>query len=513
MTRRRSGAQLPGRQPARAPYQYAGRDVHDAEFIQRVRRYTPSSLITIIAIAGSRWWNRETWFRTTAQRDRWIPPWALAEIARVSLIYGTEFNRAEATHDDLLACYAAYNGFIDPKLKDGTAEGLAGFLLRMSAEQLPMQQSGYGDYGRTPAMLLQTPWPDTYTPKVMSAGWDVELLGCTVVEYVAAASLLDTSASVPGNFGRFDLDWLTQPNFAPITDEVSSDVLGEVIGRQYVESRERLKLRQADVQARLAPVPAEHRRFGFNPLTARPVVAGLHDDLLIPVPALVTRKASPLGVYFEGLQKWGTAFTTDLGHLFEAYIGRQLRLLADATVHGEIRYGPRSSDLSVDWIAVFDSCLVLVEAKSCGPTEAIRVGADTASEHITGKLGRAVEQLNITARHIRDRTPGFESIPDDRPILGLVATLDPFHGVNSPLIGDVLPASGIPYMVCSASDVEQWVILDDESAGAVLLDHLSDPSRLGYSMSAALNGHIPHRNQVLDEGWTALPWRSDDEAE
>lgn len=503
-------------QPAKAAYRYAGRDVRDDEFVQRVRRYTPSSLVANVAIAGARYWDRDEWFKRKSRgsKDPWIPPWALAEIARTSIIHGTEFQRQTATYDNLVSCYAAYMSYMDPDLKKQTREGLARFFLRFSNEQLPMQQSGFGDYGRTPAMFLHTPVPGHHEPKVLKTGWEQELLGCTLIEYVAAAQLIDTSTSVPGNLGRFDLDWLSQPNFKPITDEVPAETLHGIIERQYIASSQELKELQTAVQAALrerqGPLRAAHRRFGFNPLTSRPVVAGLHDDLLIPVPALIPKKASPTGIYYEGLKKWGTAFTTDLGHLFEAYVGRQLGLLEDGMVHPEIRYGPKKSDLSVDWLVVFSDCVVLVEAKSCGPTEAVRTGGSDAGEAIAGKLGHAVEQLNNTARLIRDRAPGFEAIPADRPILGLVATLDPFHSVNSSLL-DVLPDSAIPFAVCSASEIEQWVVVDDASPGTVLLEHATESTLFGWSVNTALTGHEPRRNAVLDEGWASLPWKSKDE--
>jgi hypothetical protein len=107
---------------------------------------------------------------------------------------------------------------------------------------------------------------------------------------------------------------------------------------------------------------SQYRRFGFNPLSSRPAVADLADALLIPVPGYIVRKASPLGIYYTGLEKWGTPFTADLGELFEAYVGRQLRLLPDATVLPEIAYGRKKGERSVDWFAVFDDCVVLVKS-------------------------------------------------------------------------------------------------------------------------------------------------------
>ena len=72
----------------------------------------------------------------------------------------------------------------------------------------------------------------------------------------------------------------------------------------------------------------------------------------------------------------------------------------------------RKADLSVDWFVIFDDCVVLVEVKSTRPTEPVRL-ADSGLEDALGKvLKHAVEQLNTSASMIRNRTTGFEGIPE-----------------------------------------------------------------------------------------------------
>lgn len=83
----------------------------------------------------------------------------LAEVARASIIFGTDFNRTEATYADLLACFAAYHAYVDPGLAEDTAEGLGGFFLRMGSEQLPMQQSPFRDLARSAALFVHTALP------------------------------------------------------------------------------------------------------------------------------------------------------------------------------------------------------------------------------------------------------------------------------------------------------------------------------------------------------------------
>src|ERR1700683_5467268 len=89
--------------PLRAPYRY-NRVVRDDEFVQRVRRHPPSSMIPLVARYGAAFTERAAYLDS---KSAVFAPWVLAEIARASLVYGTEFNRKPATDDDLLSCCAA----------------------------------------------------------------------------------------------------------------------------------------------------------------------------------------------------------------------------------------------------------------------------------------------------------------------------------------------------------------------------------------------------------------------
>ena len=103
-------------------------------------------------------------------------------------------------------------------------------------------------------------------------------------------------------------------------------------------------------------------------------MAGIASSLIIPVPNLIVRQASPLGIYYAGMKNWGKSFADDVGPIFEAYVGRQLALIPDARLEGEVAYDGRSGEqLSVDWFVIFESCVVLVEVKSTRPTEQIRL--------------------------------------------------------------------------------------------------------------------------------------------
>ncbi len=153
--------------------------VSDHEYRQRVRRYKPSSLLPVIAAAAVRYREQQDWLNSPYRK---YTPWALADAVRVSLAYGTEFGRADATDRDLLQILNAYSRFEDPFLRN---HDLRAFMLRMAGEQLTWQSSDYEALARTAAIFAQT--PPLEPAECLRPGWDAGLFGCTLQEYVGTA--------------------------------------------------------------------------------------------------------------------------------------------------------------------------------------------------------------------------------------------------------------------------------------------------------------------------------------
>ncbi|MBT2546566.1 hypothetical protein J7E99_39440 [Streptomyces sp. ISL-44] len=122
-------------------------------------------------------------------------------------------------------------------------------------------------------------------------------------------------------------------------------------------------------------------------------------------------------------------------------------------------------------------------------------------------LGRAYQQIDNTAALIAERQPEFASIPADRPVHGLIVTMEPFHIANAPFQRAQQPSTSVPVTVCSASDLEHMVTIDDAPIGRLLIERASDPHRSTYGLTEALSGHSHTRNTVLDDGWNSYPWR------
>ena len=468
-----------------------------------MRRYTPTSFVPLVAALAAQHPDKKSWFRPSGVR-----PWELAEVARVSLIHGTEFNRRAATEVDVLQAVNRHRQLTDPDLATHSSNAVRNFMLRTAAEQLTYQQDVAQQLSRSVAVFGVGPDPTAHAPKVLTEGWDHELLGASIDDYLRTAFLLHVAALQ--NEGRFNPGWLMQPNFARITQQVPAHVLLTVIDRNLVATTDELKEVQREAQGRAGAPSREYRRFGFNPLSQHPVVQGIADDWIIPVPHLLLSKASPLGVFYAGVDRWGNAFADDLGHVFQRYIGAQLSDVIGSEVIEEIDYGPRGQrQLSVDWIVIFNECVVLVEVKSTRPTEAVRWGGPTAIGDLQRMLSKGVNQLSKTAGLINDRHPAFREIPADRPIIGLLVTMESFHVVNMPFLASSLPAATIPYRICSAEEVEGLTRIESSSVGQELLDYLTTDEREGHSIKPLLEGRPLTSNRILDAAWARFQWGDD----
>ncbi len=470
--------------------------VSDYEYRQRVRRYKPSSLLPLIAAAAVRYREQKDWLNSPYRK---YTPWALADAARVSLAYGTEFNRADATDRDLLQILNAYSRFDDPFLRN---EDLRAFMLRMAGEQLTWQSSDYEALARTAAIFTQT--PQLEPAECLRPGWDTGLFGCTLQEYVGTAQLVWASAIACG--GRFNPALFDTPDGKLIARHVGRDTVVRVIDAHFATGAEQFRAENKLAADRTGP--DDHlRRFTYNPLRGHPLLTGFGPGYLCPMPQLAWAKATPWGVYFTGLGHYGDRFARDLGHLFEQYIGRQLRLLADAQILPEITYSSRTgSRKTVDWIVVLPEVVLLVEVKSAIPTEPVRLGTPDATGAMLSKIGKAFTQIDITAQLIADRNPALAAVPADRPVLGLAVTLEPFHVANAEF--NLLPAARTPVTVADAAEIEILVTITDTPPGRLLLDRAADDVRSTWSLDTALNGHARSRNPILDDAWNSYPWAS-----
>ncbi|WP_406259350.1 hypothetical protein OH779_40685 [Actinacidiphila glaucinigra] len=470
--------------------------VTDHEYVQRVRQQRPSALLPVIAQASARW-HDSTWWNSPFRK---YTPWALADVARVSLAYGNEYRgNGSCTESDLLSMLAAYASLTDPMIRDsGSTESVSSWLLRVSGEQFTFQETGFSDLARTAALFDQT--SPARIPACLVDGWDEQLLGCSLSDYVGVTQLLQVSAL--RNEGRFDPGWLIQPQMEKVCSVIPGDTIREVTERHFVTDLKSFK--GENETGRLSQDP-HLRRFEYNPLRGRPFLSGFGPGYLAPSSHLIVPKGSPLGLYYMGVAHFGNSFAQELGDLFEQYIGRQLRQLPNAEVHSEIIY--RDERRSVDWIVVFDDLVLLVEVKSTRPTQQLRLGALDRTNTALRQIRHACQQVETTASLVSGRDPRFSHIPADRPVQGLVVTMEPFHTANASFQKEVQSDAETPVTVCSAAELEHLVTLQDMSISELLIERQADPQASTYSLNTVLSGKKLGRNAILDAGWDSYPWK------
>lgn len=253
------------------------------------------------------------------------------------------------------------------------------------------------------------------------------------------------------------------------------------------------------------------RRYDYNPLLGAPFVRWNDRQFLALIAHLILMRVSTLGIYFIGLGACESrgeqdGFTRDFGTIFQAYIGRQLEALAEAEVLPEIRYD--GNRRSVDWFIVWPGMVVLVEVKSTRLTQEARQGTPRLDVDINRTLGKAFEQITNSADLILAGHPAFRQVPGDRPLFGMVITLEPYYLMNSPPIRALLPKPRVPTLVAAAREIERLVsVWAEDSAQQFLGDAYQDAEKSTWDLSSVIGTRAPDaRNALLDEAWGCLPW-------
>ncbi|MER5352642.1 nuclease-related domain-containing protein [Kitasatospora sp. NPDC002551] len=480
--------------------------VPENQYFERVLRHDPNSLTQLIAATSA----GLPPVRDLGSKGLGLyTPGALLDAAWVSLARGRD-GRPPATSADLLEILDLYLALDDPVTRDPEGmERWTGYLQRTAHHQGPWQDDAYAQLSRSIAMLDQTPYPDDADNplEVILPGWDQELLGCSLADYLGIAQLVwacATDQPNPRRRGRFALDWYPVEDYDQFDGLRSPAQVKAVLNRHFVTTKNRLR----------AAFPADSdplvRRYTHNPLRSRPLVGGVPGGYLVPVPAAVLGKATPLGLYYTGGDNrsvWGNGFTNDLGKLFERYVGRQLDLLPDAEIHPEIlvEISKKENTKTIDFFVVFPDLVLLVEVKSFRPSERLRLGGPDFTTLLANQFEKPFKQINKSVRLLRDGGhQELAGIPADRPMLGMVVTMEPFHQINTPAHRVALPATEIPVMVTSIGELEDAVTITGTS--------LADLLRAAYDAEVVyLRQQFPRyefleHNAVLEQGWSAIPF-------
>ena len=382
-----------------------------ADFERQVRRLPRTALLRRCAATTAAL--ERVWPKRPASLFPSVQSWSVAGVARTCLAAGTEDRSADASDEALARLCWSFIQVDNPATKEPL--GIERVMTPLAFEQFGSQYSKMENLSRSPALLLDH--ADGVPGAPTAADWTT-LLGADLEQYMRIG--FTAFVAVVQNGGAVSRKLLEAPHLAPIFAPISAAEALAVLDQHFVAPLNRLRevARGAEISGR--------EKWSWNPLDATPLVQ-VGDDLVAPAAHLIVDKITPTGLYYTALRAWGERFTEALGAMFENYIGTHLKLLSPrAVVHPEIVYDA-SEKKSCDYIVVFEEVVVLVEAKITRPTMLVRSGQDGGEAELAKRIGKARDQLNGTARLIRDRHPAFTAIPDDRPMVGLIVTLEPYH--------------------------------------------------------------------------------------
>jgi len=473
------------------------RSVRFDEFRQVVRRHRPSELLPALAtlacsIEGPPY---------DYEYVRYMQPWAIALMARESVLWGNEHREKGLTPEDLRVLINTHNNIYEEprRPEDMSAHSI---LTRIAYEQFPYQESMFEELTRTHALLIDG-LPHIDGEVLDEAAWG-KILGAPLPQVVGATFFLHVAAEQ--NQGWFDPAWLDRDDIQQIFDVWPRQVILER-ARRLSSSFEEFRAAYDAVQK-----PARgYERYAFNPLTSRPFLRWADGRLLAPQPRLILRTVSPGNLYYEGIQTLGEPFTRDLGRLTERYVGEQLRTIDGGGVHGEVVYG-KPERKSTDWFLVLPSVVVMFEVKSARFGLLDRAADPGFEDRIKALLEKAVGQLRRSSAAIEDRVPEFSHIPGDRPRIGVVVTSEPYYLANTPMVRSLLPEGDLPLLTASLRELEHLVGLPTAAIEEQLLEIVQDPERSTWSLGTALKDvEGSGRSPLLQHAWDSYPWPLPDE--
>lgn len=461
------------------------------QFRQRVRRHRRIDVVDGVAALSAELTATQLSGRPRRNLPNVVQPFALAAVARAAFMYGNEHRNKQVFETDLIDMCALYANVHEPALgEDPGGARLRGLMHRTLYEQAGHQFSEMENIGRTLVLFEDHASASAKAPT--TADWE-SLLGTSLVPFMRTGFTMHVAAL--SNAGQITRDVLRADHVAPVFTPLSADAALEVIDEWYAASIDDLKA--TGEQAEVAGL----EKWSLNPLVARPLVR-VGDRYVMPCPRWVIDRFTPTGLYFIGWEAWGSRFTDALGAMFEAYVGTQLGLIEHATVHGEIVYGTHD-EKTVDFFVVTDDVVVLVEAKSARPVQSTRLGQPESDEDIDKKVGKAISQINNTARLLREGHSALAHInPKGLPLVGVVVTLEPFLLVNT-FVHGLLDEADLPTVVASAHELEGFLgaVHDRADVGQRFVAAVSQPPPQPPSLDGAILDIEARPNPLLDAAW------------
>lgn len=412
-----------------------------------MRRYRRSDVLMGTALVSAHL-ERAEYGKERTHFPSFVRQFTLAGLARAALAHSNDHRSKAFGERELVDLCDVYYRVVDP---DDDAEPgrnhLRQMLGRLAYEQFGQQLNPRENVGRSLALFEDRAHLDPRMPS--STDW-VSAFGATVSDLVHIGFAAYTGSLV--HEGRVPIEAMSDSRF--------DEVYGSLKAPAAVEALENFfcgDVGAVGVMAREWTIPGREK-WSANPLSERPIVRLGTGEFVAPSPRLILERFSPAGLFYAGGEVFGDGFRSGLGAVFEAYVGDQLRLLGTSDLLPEIVYQRNGAEAKTcDWFVVTDECVVLVEVKATRPVVAVRSGQSAGLSDLKRKLGRAVQQINTTFELMESRHPSVRAIPADRPVVGLVVTLDPFFAVGPWLYEDLFAGSRVPTSTTFSHELERVV--------------------------------------------------------
>ncbi|MCK2032199.1 nuclease-related domain-containing protein [Microbacterium sp. KSW4-4] len=462
------------------------------------RRFDRDASLRLLSVVSRGWDGRAN---DGYGRVKSFLPWDVAGVAALVLRWGTRGGPAPTLGDIERMCWAFFN--VEHPDADESESALAA-ILRTIYSQSPFQfPDAKMNWARAVALFRDTAFRRDYQPEVMKPGWQEELLGCSIEQWVSAGFAL-YSASLSGIVYPFE--WTNELRDV-LAGLGGADGFDRIVRRGFSTTvAEYRDERRAHIE-RFGGTPEQQLRrepFSFNPLFVSPFISDVAEHFVAPCFPAIEVRASALGVLHEGTGRWGDAFRRDAGQLFEQYVGRQLREIEGAQVLPEKNFGPKKERAkSIDWFVVLPDVVLLIECKVMAPDRFLQEGFGSV-ERAHGRLNKPILQINRTAQALARGDVDLAAIPRDRPVVALIVTFGNFVIANSRDVRERLTTAVVPTAFVGVDFLETLVTTDPLAMSEYLSRAKSPTNRPGVLPleSAEL---IAGRNRLLDDAFEALP--------
>ena len=222
----------------------------------------------------------------------------------------------------------------------------------------------------------------------------------------------------------------------------------------------------------------------------------------MPQPFYLSHTLSVGNLYYRGLKAWKN-FSSELGYRVEAYVGKQLEYAQFEQVLPEIDFGTKSPEHSIDWFAIFDDTVLLIECKSAKITkQALEGDPYTTYELLKTYIGQARIQLKKSSELVLNEHEKFRGIPKHLKQIGLIVTAEPIHSANDSMFVGELEDPGIPCLAISLSDLETLTVLGAEKMVEIISKVIEDPT---WNIHNDIVKYLPNEgvpsNQILTKAY------------